>query len=95
MSGMAGVLLHYKLIALAANHGRSCATDCGLEVTRRYERYASRLHTLTHDDLRLSGFTRSLVDSLVLCDRGLMRATPEFRAWLNREKACGPASTDR
>jgi tetratricopeptide (TPR) repeat protein/glycosyltransferase involved in cell wall biosynthesis len=95
LSGVTGVLLHYKLTALAGNYGQSCAMDCGLEVTRRYERYASRLHMLANDDLRLSGVTQSLADSLILSDRGLMRATAEFRAWLNRSEACNPASTDR
>jgi hypothetical protein len=95
MSGVTGMLLHYKLIALAGNHGRSCATDCGLEVTRRYERYASRLCALGNDDLRRSGVTRSLADSRILCDRGLMRATPQFRAWLNRSKGGNPSSTDQ
>ena len=94
LSRLTGALLHYKLMGLANSHSPVAATGRSVEVMRRYERYATGLGAVSHEDLRRPGLTQALTDSFTLAERGLMQAPSEFRAWLERSELRGPASTD-
>jgi len=88
---VSAALLHYKLMNVALR-GRQTRpdeagpayleTDTGVEIMRRYTRYAARLDRLWLSDLVKPGVSRQLADSLTLAERGLMQISDAYRAWL-------------
>jgi tetratricopeptide (TPR) repeat protein len=91
LATVTGALLHYNLLALARTRPTRSTGDEGFPISRapnlqtmdRRQRYAARFRDLAAADLRLTGVSQPLADSLTLTDRGLLRAPPEFRRWLN------------
>jgi tetratricopeptide (TPR) repeat protein len=90
LATVTAALLHYNLMALTRNRPAPWVGGRDLSVIRgtnfytlgRRQRYASRFPDLAGIDLRLSGVSEPLADSLAMTDRGLLRAPPEFRHWL-------------
>jgi hypothetical protein len=99
LATVSGALLHYSLLALARTRPTPPTREESFPISRasnlqmmdRYHRYAARFRHLAEADLRLTGVSQSLADSLTLADRGLLRAPPEFRRWLGG--AAGHASS--
>jgi TolA-binding protein len=89
LATVTGALLHYNLLGLARDPPTQSAGDGGLSrapnfhTLGRRQRYAARFRDLATADLRLTGVSQPLADSLNLADRGLLRAPPEFRRWLS------------
>jgi len=89
-SPISGLLLHYKLLNLAARFrpprpgigGNPFMADRMPDLMRRHARYAARMECLMHAHLHQPGVSQELAHSLILADRGLMRAPAHFRQWL-------------
>jgi tetratricopeptide (TPR) repeat protein len=94
MADVSGVFLHYKTTDLLnkvagpnwTEGTKLTATDRKPAVMRRYEQYASQFKSIMNVDLRAPSVTQRLGDSFDLVDRGLMRASPEFRSWLAEQR---------
>jgi hypothetical protein len=94
LAGVSGALLHYKLFNVVLR-GRAMRgerdgpsflePDASVTVMRRHTRYAARLPAAWRADLFVPGVSEELTDGLVLADRGLMTAPPDYREWLRSE----------
>jgi hypothetical protein len=87
LAEVSGVLLHYKLLSLAEAQARSSAgstiwSNLGPDDMRRQARSFHRLSGLRNADITQPGITETLTDSLILAERGLMQAPPDYLAWL-------------
>jgi TolA-binding protein len=98
-----GALLHYKLLNLAIHSKQRpsgeagnpfVASDRSGQIMRRHQRYMSRLASLRDVDLFKAGVSEELADSLTLADRGLMRASPKYRDWLQSAHEPPPLRAD-
>ncbi len=95
LSGVTGIMLHYKLMNLVERYrpavpgigGNPFMADRPPDLMRRHARYAARMAELLEADLHVPEISVDLPDSLTLVARGLMQAPPGFWDWLDGAQA--------